>query len=647
MIRQKKIDQGMMVMQMYGKNEKPSLEFIFQKWLLVLVVAAFVITFGISYFLQNRQAIDHAHNLLTTELHYLCRRTRDSQENYDVLKTKLDADLVDKADTFALMLKLQPQLAQNMEMLKTTCTNYGLLGVDITDATGMVVASYPTNYIGKFDFKANKSTRRYMPLIKNQDDVVIEEPRLTLGNDNEGMVKNVGVARIDAPGIIQVRFPAESYMQYLSYNSLKNMLHSYHIGTTGQAFLLNNHGVIISATESRFEGQHYAYLGLLPKQLAASNGFLKAPLNGKDCIVGFDHHEDYTLLVFYPEKEAFAKRNELLVWNAVLYLVLFFFVYILISMLLQSSIIKNIFSINDSLEHITEGNLNEEVQVTDYKEFAILSTGINNTVDALKEAIAAAAARIDKELEFAKAIQVSALPAVFPPYPKIKAFDIYASMRTAKEVGGDFYDLFLVGDKLGFVMADVSGKGIPAALFMMTAKTQIKNGMERGMDLAEEFTRINEELCANNDANMFVTVFAGLLDYQTGELQYVNAGHNKPLIRHNGTYEWLMGRSGLPMAAMSGLRYKMLTTKLEPGDMFFTYTDGVTEATNAKEELYSDPRLIDFLNAHSNIESVQGLLKAVDGDVRRFQGTAEQADDITMLAVRLNEEEEEDTSAPI
>ena len=170
---------------------------------------------------------------------------------------------------------------------------------------------------------------------------------------------------------------------------------------------------------------------------------------------------------------------------------------------------------------------------------------------------------------------------------------------------------------------------------MMTARTQIKNHILSETDLGTAFIKINDELCENNEENMFVTVFAGLLDYKTGTLEFINAGHNKPLIRRQGRYTWLEGLSGMPMGYMGGVHYKLLQTKLDPGDIIYTYTDGVTEAVNVKQELYGDDRLITLLNGRPE-EDVTKLLAMVLADVKKFAGRAEQADDITMLAVRRN-----------
>lgn len=615
-------------------EKKQSITTVFHKKLFYLMATALVVTFAISYTLQTRQAIENAHGLLARELRYVSDRAMISYKEKELLEERMDDDLINKAETFGLLLSLQPRLTFDMGLLEKTCKNYGLLGVDITDETGMVVASYPSKYVGKFNFAEHDYTRPYMALIHNHDKVVNEQPRASLDKE-EGYVKNVGISRPDQPGIVQVRFPANEYRRYLESASIKNLLSGYNIGETGTVILLDKFGAIESATDKRLRGQHYLSLGLDKKIFEHETGFFTMDLKGQLVIGGFDKHDDYTLVAFYPQWEAYARRNTLLLWNGVLYFILFALIYFLISILLQTTLIKNIFSINDSLGNITRGKLDEKVEVKDYQEFVILSEGINDTVDALKKAIAEAAARIDKELEFAQAIQTSSLPAVFPPWPDVHEFDIYASMHTAKEVGGDFYDFFRVGEKLAFVMADVSGKGIPAALFMMTARTQIKNHILSETDLGTAFIKINDELCENNEENMFVTVFAGLLDYKTGTLEFINAGHNKPLIRRQGRYTWLEGLSGMPMGYMGGVHYKLLQTKLDPGDIIYTYTDGVTEAVNVKQELYGDDRLITLLNGRPE-EDVTKLLAMVLADVKKFAGRAEQADDITMLAVRRN-----------
>jgi sigma-B regulation protein RsbU (phosphoserine phosphatase) len=238
-------------------------------------------------------------------------------------------------------------------------------------------------------------------------------------------------------------------------------------------------------------------------------------------------------------------------------------------------------------------------------------------------------------LATAKAIQRSALPRTFPPFPEIDAFDLYASMDAAKEVGGDFYDFFIVDDNtLVFLIADVSGKGIPGALFMMAAKAEIENYLSTGMGPAEAILSVNRRLCATNDAGMFVTVWVATLNWETGELTYVNAGHNFPLLRHGrgGNWEWLKKKCGLFLGTFEIAKYRQETIDLQPGDELILYTDGVNEAFSVNEEEYGNDRLDAFLAAHNDMRHDE-LVKALRDDVAAWAEGAEQSDDITILVM--------------
>jgi len=242
--------------------------------------------------------------------------------------------------------------------------------------------------------------------------------------------------------------------------------------------------------------------------------------------------------------------------------------------------------------------------------------------------------RISAELNVATQIQADMLPRIFPPFPERGEFDIYAIMNPAKEVGGDFYDFFLVDeDHLAIVIADVSGKGVPAALFMVIAKTLIKNHAQNKESPAGVFTNTNNQLCEGNDAGLFVTSWMAVLTISTGELSYVNAGHNPPLLkRKNGEYEYLRSRPGFVLAGMEGVRYREGSITLEDGDRLFLYTDGVTEATNADKELFGEERLKAALDSVGNAP-IRDMLIFVKEQIDGFVGDAEQFDDITMLGI--------------
>jgi len=295
---------------------------------------------------------------------------------------------------------------------------------------------------------------------------------------------------------------------------------------------------------------------------------------------------------------------------------------------------------------------NQRIEIKTGDEIQSLSESFNFMLAELENYIAnlskvtAEKERIGAELDIAKHIQASMLPCIFPAFPERKEFDIYATMEPAKEVGGDFYDFFMVDDThLAIVMADVSGKGVPAALFMVIGKTLIKDHTTPGRDLGKVFTDVNRLLCESNSEELFITAFEGVLDLVTGEFVYVNAGHEMPFIcKAGGDFEPYKIRAAFVLAGMEGMKYRAGSMMLEPGDKIFQYTDGVTEATNLQNGLYGMDRLGAILNKVKN-GTPNDILPAVKKDIDEFVGEADQFDDITMLCLeykaRMDTNEEE------
>ena len=255
----------------------------------------------------------------------------------------------------------------------------------------------------------------------------------------------------------------------------------------------------------------------------------------------------------------------------------------------------------------------------------------------LKEsADAAERASIETEISLAAEIQLSELPCTFPAFPSHPGLDLYATMEPAKEVGGDFYDYFEIDDdRIAIVMADVSGKGIPAALAMMRGKALIENALQMCRRPAEAMTLVNAQLSAHNEAGLFITAWLGVLETSTGTLTYVNAGHCRPLLRQgDGAFQPLDELHGLALACLDDTEFTQSELTLRPGDAIFLYTDGVTEAANASRRQYGAKRLAAFFNANGDM-SPQTLLPELRRDIGRFVGDAPQLDDITMLMLRI------------
>lgn len=286
----------------------------------------------------------------------------------------------------------------------------------------------------------------------------------------------------------------------------------------------------------------------------------------------------------------------------------------------QSAISRLEIHTGDEIENLSESVKKMEIEINEYIE--------NLT------AVTAEKERMGAELNVATQIQASMLPCIFPAFPERKEFDIYATMEPAKEVGGDFYDFFLVdNDHIAMVMADVSGKGVPAALFMVIAKTLLKNSAQGGMPPEKVLEKVNNQLCENNDAEMFVTVWIGIMEISTGKMVCANAGHEYPAIRRaGGEYELLRDKHGFVLAGMEGARYRGYELTLQPGDCIFVYTDGVPEATDASNELFGTDRMLAALNRGKE-KGCQKLLGTVRREIQDFVGDAPQFDDITMLSL--------------
>ncbi|PKM48947.1 MAG: serine/threonine protein phosphatase [Firmicutes bacterium HGW-Firmicutes-7] len=315
----------------------------------------------------------------------------------------------------------------------------------------------------------------------------------------------------------------------------------------------------------------------------------------------------------------------------------------LLSVLLSKKITRPILMLSEGVKKIGDGNFefhadlhtNDEIQ--DLADaFVAMNENLKSYIKNLSKTTAAKE-RIESELKIANSIQSSMLPRIFPPFPGRKEINLFAVMEPAKEVGGDFYDFFFINeDKLCICIADVSGKGVPAALFMVITKTLIKNQALLGISVEEILTTVNNMLCSDNDESMFVTVFIAILDVKTGRMTFSNAGHNLPLIcSAEGGYNWLSCKKSFVLGGMENIKYSENECKLEKGDRLFIYTDGITEAMNTKGQLYSDERLRCFLNDSKNLGEEE-LIQAIRNDIKSHVQEAAQSDDITMVVMRYN-----------
>ena len=321
------------------------------------------------------------------------------------------------------------------------------------------------------------------------------------------------------------------------------------------------------------------------------------------------------------------------------------------SLILSKRIVKPLETITKRIQSLDGDNLQfvmeDEYRTHDEIEllaesFAMLSEKTAKYISEVAR-ISAEKERIGAELSLATRIQADMLPNIYPAFPERPEIDVYASMDPAKEVGGDFYDFFLVDDDhLCIFIADVSGKGVPAALFMMASMIILANNAQMGKSPAQILHDTNLAICSNNREEMFVTVWLGILEISTGKLTAANAGHEYPVVKQpNGNFEIFKDKHGFVIGGIDGAKYKEYDIMLEPGSKLFIYTDGVPEATNSEKELFGMDRMVDALNKAADT-SPKEILEAVRGSVNEFVKDAEQFDDLTMLCVEYRGNKKED-----
>nr|MBQ2233868.1 SpoIIE family protein phosphatase [Treponema sp.] len=584
------------------ESGKENISQIFQRWLFIFVVIAFfVTTFSASSF-QKSMAKAIALDTLKSNLEDIENDIQDAANR----------NLVD----YSRFLTNELSINLSSDELKKITKEYHLTEISFIDTNGLIIKS------------SNKNAKLHIPLKNVDKEIYYAE------DSSDDAIKFVGMKNENY--FIQIGFHPEYFEKQIEEQIL-HVAQYRHIGQKGFVVICNPEGTVISNTIGNV-GKNISILGQNQNIKATQKEVFLVTIGNKPCYCIYSKVNNFVVLVAMTEEEVFFTKKASVYMLAFMETIVFAIFFATIFVLVKVLVVKNIRKINTSLSQITDGDLNVTVDVRDNEEFASLSDDINSTVTTLKHYIDEAAARFDKDLEIAKQIQQSALPSVFPPYPNRKDFSIYASMNAAKEVGGDFYDFYLVDENhLAFVVADVSGKGIPGAMFMMTSKTLIKSFAESGLPVHEVLTNVNTQLCQNNEAGMFVTAWMGILDLQTGLIKFANAGHNPPLVKHkDGSYEFLKGKVNFVLAGMDMVKYKEQELQLQPGDEIYLYTDGVTEAHNSNKELFGENRLLESLNSTKGM-SVEDICKKVKEDVDAFVCDAEQFDDITMLCVQLNE----------
>lgn len=442
----------------------------------------------------------------------------------------------------------------------------------------------------------------------------------------------------------------------ISLDWLRKIVESIRIEETGYGFLISKDGTFVTHPRSQLimnetifslsEDLNKPELRELGrKMIRGESGYApyKSLVTGKMCWLAYEPlpSNGWSLGILFPQDELMRDITRLN--QKVIYISLMGFVFIfLVIVWIAGTITRPLRALSRSAAHIGVGNLDVGLpDVASQDEVGRLAGALDSMRISLKQYIedlketTAAKERIESELKIAHDIQMGILHKIFPPFPDRKEFDIYATIEPAKEVGGDFYDFFFLDDDhLCFAVGDVSGKGVPAALFMAVTKTLVMTKATKGSTSETILSRVNKDLSLDNPSMMFVTLFLGILNIHTGELDYCNGGHNPPyILRRNGVIESLEMTGGMALGIMEDFSFQSKKAHMQEGDTIFLYTDGVTEATNRAEELFSGGRLEKDL-ATLYERPLTALVGGVMERIKVFSEGMPQSDDITMLVLR-------------
>ncbi|MCI2049781.1 MAG: SpoIIE family protein phosphatase [Lachnospiraceae bacterium] len=595
----------------------------FQLWLFLFIAVVFVITLFATYRAQSNFAVKNAQNVLKVNARDLERVISQNSSNLDAAKQLL----VEQGKSLGRAAANDIRNAGGAdavtdEEITRLVSEYKVYEIDVINAKGIVTACNNRSHDG-YDMADGVQSSAFLVLLDGRTREYVQDFQ-PISFDSKVSIMFIGIAMED--GFVQIGYDKSSIENVEKLADISNVATSRRIGEKGSVYVVRDGSVLSGSDISGTVPVSKIGLSEMPQD----DTFFYAKIMNADCYCYSVQQEDYQLLLCMTADEMNQTRDVFLYEAAFAELLLFAVIFIQTYVLVRRLIVRNLEMVNRSLNRISGGDLNEVVDVRSSEEFTSLSKDINSTVDTLKRYIKEAENRMAQELELAKEIQKSALPVAFTGHSE---FDLGASMTPAKEVGGDFYDYFFTDEThLALVIADVSGKGIPAALFMMKSKTLIKNLAGSGKTPGEIMTLANSELCDGNEAQMFVTAWIGIVDLRTGTMTCANAGHEYPAyMPAGGEYEILHGKHDFVLGGMEGLKYREYTLEMHPGDRLFVYTDGVTEAIDSSETLYGLDRLKAALD-RSREESSSAQLASVKADIDAFAGQTPQFDDITMLS---------------
>ena len=610
------------------EHENKKIRVIITQALVRVVIVAGILTLAGLILIQSVFQFGYAYNLIEGHV--------EDVSNY--VDTSLGEVLYDWTCSFAEQLENNLVSIDDSYLEYLVKINSSMLSeINIVDKNGIIIHSSVPEYIG-WDMRSGEQGTEFLCLLNGED--YYEQVLRPNDYDKPERMVYAGKAFTSGEGFVQLGMSEELYDDYLD-SAFSDIVRYHRVGSSGIIMICDRDLDIIGCTDNLHVGEKFNRQDLLPPEEVDIN-YKRDTIYGKKSYIYSAINGDYFVIGIYPVDEAvfFGSLDTVLI--VIMNSIMLFCVFKVLSRVLNKQVVNGIEEVNASLEKISGGSLEERVDVHSSLEFDQFSVSINAAVDKLEKMIAEESARIDQELATAKGIQLISLPDCTEAFRHNKRFELYASMETAKTVGGDYYDFYMLSnDILVVTIADVSDKGIPAAMFMMRAKTLMNSLAREGLSIDEMAAATNKGLWENNEGSMFVTAWIGFMDLKTGVVRYVHAGHTCPVLFGNGRSEFVKKKRDMLLGGIPDVTYHAQEFVMKPRDALFLYTDGVTEAEGPGDEQFGNDRLLSFLSdigasfdENGETEYCEFICNKVIEETHSFRGDIPQSDDITVLCVR-------------
>ena len=585
---------------------------LFRKWLLFFIVLAFGLTFGLSWHLHRIEAKENALQLLEVNLNDVAGRVKRAENNLQTITEMSAASAIAKTRAFALLIKEKPSILQDSEELRLIRQKLDVDELHVSDATGKLIASLvhnsyhgKDNYLG-FNLAENKQSRVFMQAVTDPAFELVQEPQL---NGAEGkLFQYTGVARPDKPGVVQIGYHPTRLKKAQQFADVKTIESDTRIGINGK----------LSITENTKHPADYKSVYETP------DGLYKSAVCGK-----------HLLTVMLPWDEIYSKDCTVIITLFIGNIIVFALIFILIVVLLQKLVIKEISAVTDSLNEFSEGNFDKKIEVKKSSEMYALAESINKTFGVLKKHTVSD--RVENESEITAMLRNSLKPAAISDNPDYK---FTAEITTAAEVGCNICDVFKIDkDYLAVLFANVAETGVAQGLYMIKVRNMLKNALLKNRP--EKALRIvNEELVNKGDKNIHLRTDLGILNLHSGVLLTFNAGFVDPVLKHiKGNAGFLNGPFSSTLGSSLEASFVPLPLQLNKGDCVYFYSSELLDIKNAQGERYGRNRLLDII--HSSQNNAQDVIKAVRQNLKDFAGESALDTDIAIAVLEYTHQENE------